>query len=145
MSAENNPSNTLENYLKGAPLNDELARMMQEQAEESEPESSEEGADKEQITSDDRENIRRLLTDPGWRVLLQLLDSQITRLEDAARANSLRDPFAHEKNGAMWAEASYARRARNSIVSLAEMEVAKLKAENGKVLDRQRRKREAAH
>jgi len=68
------------------------------------------------------------MLEPGWQVLLQLLDNDIARLEDAAKRIS-RDPLRLEPGTltATWAEVSYQRKARERIVSLAEEQVAKLK------------------
>lgn len=133
---------TLEAFLKGEPLNEEMERLMK--GEEDEPVVEMEAvhgprnyADGVPITDHDREYVRKLLTEPGWRVLLKLLDTEISGLEDAARAGSLRDPFAHEHNSAAWADASYTKRAREKLEQIAEHEVLKLrKRKDGAVLGR---------
>lgn len=128
---------TLEDYLQGNPLTERIARLMEtgddEENFDSEIEESPQQSNprKGHLDDNDREHIRRLLVDPGWQVLLQLLDSDIQRLEDAARKRSLENPFGLE-NGRMWAEAAGLRIARNRIVNRAQSETAKLEAKKKK-------------
>lgn len=115
---------SLEKFLKREPLNDDMARLMA--GEEVEPEPAE-TAPKSLLTEDNREHLRRLLLEPGWRVLLELLDSEISEREDAAKRMSIMSPFEVSLN-MLWAEVAYAKKARTRIVQLAETEIQKIKA-----------------
>ncbi len=118
----------LEKYLKGEPLNEHMAALMEEPAEAEEVLSV--LSKNDPITDDDREHLRRLLVEPGWQVLMQLLDSDLARQEDVAKRQSLRDPLGLNSEtplNALWAQVAYQRKAREMIVSLAEAEIAKLK------------------
>ena len=122
----------LEKYLKGEPLNEHMAALMEEPAEAEEVLSSQFSvlSKNDPITDDDREHLRRLLVEPGWQVLMQLLDSDLARQEDVAKRQSLRDPLGLNSEtplNALWAQVAYQRKAREMIVSLAEAEIAKLK------------------
>lgn len=117
----------LEKFLRGEPLNEDMAALMAGDEEDLPGEES--TAETAGITDDDREHLRRLLVEPGWRVLLKLLDSELQRSEDAAKRSSLHDPLGLGEGGliATWADVAYAKKARDKIVALAESEVAKLK------------------
>jgi len=120
-----------EKYLKGEPLNPQLAALMagedeEEPAANSAPIARESTPLTEPLTDDDREHLRRLLLEPGWRVLMQLLDTDIGRKEDAAKRQSLSDPLSASLN-AVWADVAYAKKAKSHIVALAEAEVEKLR------------------
>lgn len=116
----------LEKYLRGEPLSPELAALQAGEDPLPEPEASDEN---DLIADDDREHLRRLLVEPGWPVLLKLLDSDIERREDAAKRASLTDPIGIGEGGlkAMWADVAYFKKARNKLVGMAETEVAKLR------------------
>lgn len=124
--------NTLENYLQNKPVSDRNERLMEEGGDDiefaaDEPEEEESEGKSKFPTDDDREHIRRLSTEPGWRVLLKLLDIEIAKLEDSARAASLSAPFAHEENGHRWADVSYMKRTQDRLKSIIEREKRKLK------------------
>jgi hypothetical protein len=116
----------LDKYLKGAPLTEELAALKDGEDPLPEPEVSD---DDGLITDDDREHLKRLLVDPGWPVLLKLLDSDIERREDAAKRSSLRNPLGISEGGlqTMWADVAYFKKARDLMVGMAEAEVERLK------------------
>lgn len=117
-------SDDYEKYLKRVPLNDHLAALMEE------PFLPEEAAEvvalAGEMTEDDREHLRLLLLEPGWRVLLKLLDNHIQTREDAARRTSLSDPLSDNLKE-VWADVAYARRAREQIENLAKTEISLMK------------------
>lgn len=112
-----------EKYLKGVPLNDHLAALMEEPFL---PEEAAEVVLAGEMTEDDREHLRLLLLEPGWRVLLKLLDNHIQTREDAARRTSLSDPLSDNLKE-VWADVAYARRAREQIENLAKTEISLMK------------------
>jgi hypothetical protein len=121
----------LEDFLKGKPLNERLARL-KEAGDEDDPEPVEE-APESPIDDADREQIRRLLTHAGWQVLLKLLDMQLNSQEDAARRDSLNSPLQRANEIALkWAQLAADKNARNKIVALAESEAETLKATKAK-------------
>lgn len=119
---------SLEKYLKGEPLNDDMKALME--GREDEPADDDLGSlirlKTDEINDDDREHLRRLQVDPGWPVLLKLLDSDIERQEDAAKRRSLDDPLGSSLN-AVWADVAYQKKGRDKIVALIQSEVEKLK------------------
>lgn len=118
----------LEKFLKGVPLNDHLAALKEEPfLSEIDPEVVPEVLYSGTMTEDDREHLRRLLTEPGWEVLLKLLDKDIRSREDAARRTSLSNPLSDTLKE-VWADVAYAQRARERIVALVETEIRKMKA-----------------
>jgi hypothetical protein len=78
-------------------------------------------------SDDDREHLRRLLTEPGWHVLLKLLDNDIQSSEDAAKRESQRNPLGEGMKTA-WVEAAYYKKARDKMLAMLEFELAKLAA-----------------
>jgi hypothetical protein len=126
---------SLERFLKNEPLSERIALIREgldddpqlDLPEVEEPPIVREPAGNYQITDDDREYIRRLLTEPGWRVLMQLLDNDIRRSEDAAKRISLSTPLEPALQQ-IWADAAYQKKAKDRILWLAENEVNKLAA-----------------
>jgi hypothetical protein len=121
------PQGTLEQYLKGEPLTPELEALQRGEDEAfSVPETSGQklqGA----ITDDDREHLRRLKFEPGWPVLLKLVDSEIAKQDDFAKAMSMEDPLGNrDKVAEQWAYVAMLRRARTMMVALLEEEVRRL-------------------
>lgn len=118
----------LEKYLKGEPLNEQMAALM-ENPDQLEPPAVTEVPAPGPIDDDDREHLRRLLVEPGWRVLLKLLDSELDKRKDAAIKHSLGGPLHMDQAelSKMWAQVAYMKSSRDEIVSLAEREVEKLK------------------
>lgn len=115
----------LEKYLKGVPLNPALEALMKEP---DQPlEIAEQQAFSDEMTEDNREHLRRLFTEPGWQVLLQLLDRDIETREDAARRTSIENPMS-ETLQQVWADVAYSKQARERMVRLAENEIRKATA-----------------
>lgn len=114
----------LEKYLQGKPQTDYLEALMEEPDEPEAPQRIHLVSSAREISDDSREHLRRLLLEPGWPVLLQLLDNEIKILEDAAKRTSISEPFS-ENLKTMWADAAYSQRARTRIVFLAEQEIEK--------------------
>lgn len=120
----------LEDYLKGRPQTDELARLAAGEEDDAEPSNVVEMAGPQLVSGpiddDDREHLRRLLLEPGWPILLKLLDRRISFEEDAARSATKLHPFAKDENAARWAMVAALEEARRNMVALAESEVAQL-------------------
>jgi hypothetical protein len=126
----------LEDYLKGRPMTPELAKLAA--GDEDEVEAPANVVQMRvglqvvrpgnfQPDDDDREHLRRLLLEPGWPILLKLLDRRLQLQEDAAKAATKTNPFAPE-NAAQWAAVAALERVRHEMVALAESEVAILEA-----------------
>jgi hypothetical protein len=125
---EANPGTaTLERYLKGEPLTPDLEAL---QAGEDSMFAFEEpnGArSKDAITDDDREHLRRMKFEPGWPVLLKLVDREIEKQDDFAQELSMDNPLGNrDKVAEQWAYVAMLRRARNVMVNLLEEEVRRL-------------------
>ena len=120
----------LDDYLKGKPMTADLARLAAGE-DEDEPEAPANVVQMRgpqavrPIDDDDREHLRRLLLEPGWPILLKLLDRRLQLQEDAAKAATKINPFAPE-NAAQWAAVAALERVRHEMVTLAESEVAML-------------------
>jgi len=130
MRAKEQQRGNLDDYLKGKPMTAELARLAAG-VDEDEPEAPANVVQMRgpqavrPIDDDDREHLRRLLLEPGWPILLKLLDRRLQLQEDAAKAATKINPFAPE-NAAQWAAVAALERVRHEMVTLAESEVAML-------------------
>lgn len=127
----------LEKFLKGQPLNDEMARLMrgedaEEATEEAAPGRPESYADGTPITDQDRAHLQRLEVSAGWAVLLKLLDTTLQHQEDSARKISLSSTYgsAAEKDQVInaWTELAADKRARNKLIALLDSEIKKVEA-----------------
>jgi len=132
--AEADNRNRLENYLKGEPLNEALAALMDGNDGEPDPAATVgahiqynyEGLAK--IDDDDREHLRRLTLEPGWPVLLRLLDRDIEKSEDAMKATSMVDSLNNRDriaNG--WADVAKMKAMRTRLNTLIENEIRTLR------------------
>jgi hypothetical protein len=120
-------------YLRNEPLTEALAALAA-----GEPEveqvveqaiSSGAFADVRDLTDVDREHLRRLLFEPGWRVVLRVLDRLIARQETAMRLLSEDDPLGNRDGLAQgWAYVAMGKRVRTNLLEAAAEEVGKLKA-----------------
>ena len=88
----------LDRYLRGLPLSDENAALMEGREPAAEIFYSEQQA-KPSATDDedDRMWLRRLVAEPGYAVLLKLVNRAIQRREDSARLLSSVDPFGNKE------------------------------------------------
>ena len=68
------------------------------------------------------EHLRRLRLEPGWPILLNLLDSQVQKQEDALRRASKDDPF-NRQNQAGWARIGALEEARRMLEQTIDAEV----------------------
>lgn len=120
----------LERFLKGEPQTEEIAALMQgaEAAEAGSPVRA--GArDARALDDDDREHLRRMSLEPGWRVLQRLGEQEIQREEELARGLSLQDPLGNREQLAnAWAYVAMLKRARNRMLEQVAAEILKLGA-----------------
>lgn len=87
------PQGDLEKFLQGKPLNEENAALMQGREPATEFESETKAKDLDGLSTEDREWLRRLTNEPGFNVLLRLLNRTILRREESAKLLSSSDPF----------------------------------------------------
>jgi hypothetical protein len=126
---------SLQDYLDGKPLTPELAELaagrdMEAAADEAAEQVAAFEIDDPMRPLDDgeREDLRRLRFEPGWRVLERLRKRTCMRLTDAAMMASKVDPLRNqEKIAAGWAQLSIYEQALQSEASLVEFEVQQLK------------------
>ena len=119
----------LERYLKGIPLTDELAALLEGKDEEETLEVAKAFAESpaKVLDDDDREHLRRMVLEPGWAVMNRLLDAEFQRYEDGAKAISMADPLGRREEVAnQWAYVAMLRRAKNLIAVLVDQEIQKL-------------------
>lgn len=116
---------SFERYLKGEPINEQMAALARgEEEPESQPQATEQRRDTRQLDDDDREHLHRLTLEPGWNVLLRVIDRDLQTQEDQTRALSMEDPLGNRDavtNG--WAYMAMMRRFRSRITSLVSVEV----------------------
>ena len=121
------PIATLEQYLKGQPLTPELEALQRGEDPEFQAPEPSDRKDRSPITDDDREHLRRLKFEPGWPVLLKLVDIEIGKQDDFAKALSMENPLGNkDKVAEQWAYVAMLQRSRNMIVALLEEEVRRL-------------------
>ena len=125
---------SLKDYLDGKPLTPELAALAAGVNMEAEEDGSEEQVfleiDDPQRPLDDgeREDLRRLRFEPGWRVLERLRKRTLQKLTDAAMMASKVDPLRNqEKIAAGWAQLAIYEQALQTEAALIEFEVRQLK------------------
>jgi hypothetical protein len=71
--------------------------------------------------------LRRLTLEPGWAVLLKLLDTDMQKSEDAMKVVSLDRPLANPSELASgWADVAKMKEIRTRMVQLIDAEVQKL-------------------
>lgn len=98
--------NQFERYLQGLPLNEENAALMEgrDPALELKSETFTFKDSKEELTAEDRLWLRRLVFEPGFAILLRLLDSAVRRREESATLFSSQDPLNNgDKIAKEWA------------------------------------------
>ena len=119
--------NDLERYLKGEPLNEEMAALMQGEGQTEQALPAFTGRDLRELDDNDRENLRRMCLEPGWPIFLRLLDKAIKGQEDMVKQSSKVDPLSNrDRLAADWAYVGMMERVRAMAVSLIGTEVAKL-------------------
>lgn len=124
----------LEKYLKGEPLNDELAALMEGRDlegffEEEEARPAAGRGLRRPLTDDDREELRRWRLQPGWQIMRRLVDAWMDRQETQIKELSLNDPLGNQTEVAKgWAYLAMQRRALQAMEAIIQTEVDKLKA-----------------
>lgn len=87
-------TNSLDRYLAGLPLSDDNAALM-EGREPAIHAGGEAKAKHSSLHDDEKEWLRRLVNEPGFGVLLKVLESSIQRREDGAKVLSSIDPLGN--------------------------------------------------
>ena len=128
----------LEDFQNGIPLNEELRRLkagvLDEPQAETPPPAWEPGPRERNVNrpldEGERNDLRRLLTEPGWRVLERLRKQALQRMEQAAIVLSQNDPLGNaQKIANGWANlACFKDMAKLDRLMIAD-EIAKLKPE----------------
>jgi hypothetical protein len=120
---------SLENYLRGRPLSQELDEMMHE--------AKTAAADPRQppplrsflsttITQDDRYWLDKFRSDPGFRVLMRVLDKAILRLQEATILFSQTEPLKNKEEIAIqWMNVACLKFAVRQIEAEVDAELAK--------------------
>jgi hypothetical protein len=92
--------NTLENYLAGRPLSEELAALIDDQDEQRAshspdpfPLTTTDGP----LTAEDKQCIRRLVYEPGFQLLIKVINTTIQNHEDSVRLLSTTDPLKNKE------------------------------------------------
>jgi hypothetical protein len=123
----------LDKFLKGEPQNEEIAALMQGEATPAESlPALTSPRDVRELDDDDREHLRRLQLEPGWKVLLRLVDRDIDNEEALVKKLSLADPLGNRDevvNG--WAYVAMLRRGRDRMIYLTDAEIKKLDGGRG--------------
>lgn len=97
-------SSQLEKFLTGQPLSEENAALMEGREPAAEAIFKQDQAESGPLTDDDRTWLRRLVNEPGFAVLLRLLNSTIIHREESAKVLSSIDPFGQkDKIASEWA------------------------------------------
>lgn len=125
---------SLDDYLKGKPLTPELEMLAKgqlfDEAEESAGEQLLRELDdpKRPLDDGEREDLRRLRFEPGWRVLERLRKRTCAELTEAAMMASKVDPLRNaEKIAAGWAQLGIYEQALKQEAALVEYEIQQLK------------------
>jgi hypothetical protein len=122
-----------EDYIAGKPLTEELARLKAGVFDAPEPGPMEvpawEPDNLERPLNDgEREDLRRLMSEPGWRVLQRLRKKAIKAMEQAAIVLSTNNPLANERGIAVgWANLTAFKDQVKLDTLLIEAEVQRLK------------------
>jgi len=118
-----------EDYLQGKPLTPELAAMKRGEDPEDAPASRTSKvvvmpgvkAVARELDDNDRESLRRLKLEPGWPILLRMLDMRLQNQEDAVKRVSKDSPFDGKVPG-LWAEIKALEAVRLSITAMIDNE-----------------------
>lgn len=126
----------LENYLAGLPLDDQVAALMEGRDPALDPalqrsESTTVGeakANEDELTDDDREWLRRLIHEPGFNILLRLLNSAIAKREKGVTVLSSQDPLSNkERIVAEWAYVACFKTVMRDIQLMVQEQIIKIK------------------
>lgn len=88
----------LEDFLKGTMLPEVSDRLLEEWGKDEDSAAAgreTQGSKRRQINDDDREWLRRLTGEPGWQILMWLIDSTIEARQESAILLSQTDPIAN--------------------------------------------------
>lgn len=116
-----------ERYLKGLPLSEALAELAHG---EEEPDDAIVEVVPGELSDVDREHLRRLKFEPGWTILVRIVDESIDREEEDVKRQSIIDPLKNKEaiaNG--WAYIAMLRRARSKFVNKLDDEIGKLRGQ----------------
>lgn len=123
-----------EDFLKGQPLNEELARIKDGATEEAGTSDATPRMDWEiddpnrPLTQDEREDLARLTTERGWLVLMRLRKRTCADLERAATLASRQSPLQNaERIATGWAQLAIYEQAIETEAALIAQEIAQLK------------------
>src|SRR5262249_52350506 len=86
--------NSLERYLTGLPLSEDNAALQAGREPVTEP-ISEDRAKHSSLSDDEKEWLRRLINEPGFTVLLKVLNSSVQKREDGAKVLSSNNPLGN--------------------------------------------------
>jgi hypothetical protein len=133
-------NSNLEKYLKGEPINEELAALKEGRLPETEPfrlpghdqvGNQSTGAQNAPISRADRVNLKEMLMHPGWPVLHRLLEKATLRQQESATLLSQNNPLANAQPIAeAWAYVAIYKRAHEDLDLLVEMEIKALDEEH---------------
>ena len=128
---------SLEDYLNGVPLTPELARLRDGIPDTPEPEPMgipawEPDNIERPLNDSEREDLAKLLTDPGWRVLQRLRKKYLRQMEREAILLSQTNPLANEHSIAIgWANLAAFKLQMRLDTGVIEEEVQQLKKSKG--------------
>lgn len=124
----------LEDFQSGTPLTPELAKLkagiLDEPAPAPKAESvwEQDDADRE-LTDSEREELRKLTAEPGWRVLIRLRKKALRHMERAAIIVSQTNPLANAQKIAIgWANVDLYKKVAETDMLAMEAEIQRLKA-----------------
>lgn len=121
----------LEDFLAGVPLTEENAALQRgEEPQESTPQAnqSNEGASKRgPLSNDERDWLKRLTGEPGWAILMRLLENSIEDRQERAILLSQTDPIANQAEMAkQWTYVAAMKEAARTIRERIKEEIALL-------------------
>ena len=100
-----------------------------------------------ELSDDNREELQAMMRQPGYLVLLKIMDGYVAAMKDGAAAVSLQDPLSNAKRIARaWSYALIAQNMRTSLENGVKLELEVLQfnkneAINGEALAEMRRKK----
>lgn len=129
---------SFEDFIAGKPLNDELARIKRGEAEpqgdaEDSPILWGESVEERPLDDRDRMDLRKLMAEPGWKVLERLRKRTLKVIEEEAILASQNNPLANsQKIATGWANFNAFKQQAEVDVAMMKMEIAKLAKPKGK-------------